>query len=252
MKIQRLRNVWERLAREDPYWAVLTAPDKQGNRWKLDEFFATGVTEVTASLAEIAEAGLTPAPGRALDFGCGVGRLTQALATTFDEVVGVDVAAEMIVLADRHNRLPERVTYVHNPRSDLRRFADGSFDLVYSLITLQHITPDLTRGYLREFGRLCRPGGVVYFQLPTAVPREPVEAKKLSWWLPTMAVRLRRWTMRWWRKFSGVGDVMRMHALPEAEVRSILTTAGLQVVVARPHAFSSDCESQVYVAVRRC
>lgn len=40
----------------------------------------------------------------ALDFGCGVGRLTQALAAHFDEVTGVDISPSMIKLAKKYSR----------------------------------------------------------------------------------------------------------------------------------------------------
>ena len=44
--------------------------------------------------------GGSPAARRsALDFGCGIGRLSQALAEHFDQVYGVDISPKMIELA---------------------------------------------------------------------------------------------------------------------------------------------------------
>lgn len=242
--------VWERLARDDPYWAVLTAPDKVGNQWKLDAFFQTGIEDVEASLAVIDQHCPDLAKDRALDFGCGVGRLSQALAKTYQSVVGVDVAAKMLELAARHNRAPEQVSFVHNTRADLSKFPAGSFDLVFSLITLQHIPADLIRSYLPEFVRVLRPGGVIYFQLPTSVPPEPIEARKWSWYPPTMATRLKRWGGRWFRRFTGVGDPMRMNALPVAEVESLLQSAGAHMVAIIDQPVTDDCPSNVYIARR--
>jgi hypothetical protein len=65
-------DTWERLARVDALWAVLSEPDKQGNRWDLDDFLRTGEEEISALLADLAVFGPVPT-GSALDFGCGVG-----------------------------------------------------------------------------------------------------------------------------------------------------------------------------------
>ena len=43
-----------------------------------------------------------------LDIGCGVGRLTQALSSRFDECWGVDIAPSMIESANKLNRCPDR------------------------------------------------------------------------------------------------------------------------------------------------
>jgi ubiquinone/menaquinone biosynthesis C-methylase UbiE len=250
MNILRLRMVWEHLARHDPFWAVLAASEKAGNRWKIDEFFDLGTREVEASLTTLAH----HMPGlpreRALDFGCGVGRLTQGLGHHYQQVIGVDVAAGMIGLANRHNRTPAKVSFVHNPRADLQRFASDHFDLVFSLITLQHVPPPLIEAYVREFVRVARPGGALYFQIPTSVPVIPQEIKEWSLYPPTMWKRLKRWSGRWFRKTTGIGDVMRMNALPEERVRMILATAGAKLIATIDHPIGNGYASQIYVACK--
>lgn len=156
---------WEALAAHDPLWAIVSSPGKDGNRWDLDEFLATGDVEVRAVLAQIAERGVTFERGRALDFGAGVGRLTQALATHFTHVDGVDIAAPMIERARAINRFGDRVTYHLGDGSTLP-FPDDRFDFVFSKIVLQHVGIDLQRHYLREFLRVARPAGLVVFQAP--------------------------------------------------------------------------------------
>lgn len=160
MKLWQVQRHWDELAKADPLWAVLTESEKQGRRWSVDEFFSTGVAEVGADMARVRQ--LEPGfSGRtALDFGCGAGRLTQALARHFDRVTGVDISGRMIALARGHSG-NSRVDFVHNPRADLRRFPGGSFDFVYSRITLQHIAPRYTRRYLAEFARVLAPGGIL-------------------------------------------------------------------------------------------
>ena len=220
MKLWQTRRHWEKFARTDPLWAVLTAPGKEGNRWALDEFLATGQQDIAAALAAIRARHPTLARGRALDFGCGVGRLTQALALEFDRVTGVDIAADMLTHARQHNRCGDRVTYVHNPAADLGCFPDASFDLVLSLITLQHVAPAYSRGYLAEFVRLCAPGGVAYFQVPDRRinPKKP----RLSLYPPTLAKKFSRWV----NTFTAAQPAMEMHVLPRDEVIAVIRAAG--------------------------
>jgi 2-polyprenyl-3-methyl-5-hydroxy-6-metoxy-1,4-benzoquinol methylase len=93
---------FELLAKRDPLWAILTDPSRKGNRWRLDEFLATGESEIDHCLRFLARRGLSPIDSAvALDFGCGVGRLTRALARRFDRVYGVDAAPTMIENIER-------------------------------------------------------------------------------------------------------------------------------------------------------
>src|SRR3954466_15239886 len=79
--LAQLRNTWQALGEDDPLWAILSQPDKRGGRWDADTFFAAGEQEVAAILAHCAALARPQAHRLALDFGCGVGRLTRALAS---------------------------------------------------------------------------------------------------------------------------------------------------------------------------
>jgi 2-polyprenyl-3-methyl-5-hydroxy-6-metoxy-1,4-benzoquinol methylase len=156
---------WEKLGKEDPFWAILTLPEKKGNKWGPEEFFETGMREISLVMSEVSDLGLSPTHGKALDFGCGVGRLSQALARTFQEVHGVDISSSMIKHANRFNRWPGKCMFHVNPRDDLSLFRDEQFDFVYSNIVLQHIEPRHATQYIREFFRVLKSGGVAVFQV---------------------------------------------------------------------------------------
>ena len=168
------RRDWEALGRSDPLWAVWTHPERRHGGWAghEDEFFGAGAGEVRGILAAGARHGVPAARGRALDFGCGVGRLTRPLAEHFDEVLGLDLSRAMVerareVSADRPN-----CRFEVNATADLVGLADGSFDLVLSLITLQHVSERAAvRSYLRELARVLAPGGLLAVQAPLHVPR---------------------------------------------------------------------------------
>ena len=166
-----MNDFWEDAARKDPLWAILSDPAKRNRAWNIDEFFETGRRDIAALFRDLRTVGCSVQFGDALDFGCGVGRLTQALAPSFQRVTGVDISPTMIRIGERLNRFPDRVRYVVNARPDLAVLPDMSFDFIYSDIALQHIPPDQSRAYLAEFLRLLRPGGLASFQL-TAEHRE--------------------------------------------------------------------------------
>ncbi len=90
--------------------------------------------------------------GKLLDYGCGYGDLTYAVSRTFD-VHGVDVDPERVAFARReYAPLPFDVC----PSNELQ-FADGSFDVVLSVVVI-HFTTDPV-AHLREARRVLRPGG---------------------------------------------------------------------------------------------
>ena len=120
--IRRLKQARDELGRKDPLWAIQSLPDKKGNKWRLDEFFETGRREIQDVLSYLRVRNLTPTGRRVFDFGCGVGRLSQALAEHFDEVHGVDLSDSMIAIARRHNRHGTRCLYHVNDRADLSLF----------------------------------------------------------------------------------------------------------------------------------
>jgi SAM-dependent methyltransferase len=167
---QHLRRSWEVFATDDPLFAIVTAPGKNGNRWDPDEFFELGRREVQDVFAALGRHGLDPPRSRALDFGCGVGRLTRFFADHFETAIGVDVSSRMVELARGYAPGPGGPVYAHNPRPDLALFADGTFDLVFSTLVLQHMRPDYAMGYVAEFVRLLSPEGVAMFSLPNRGP----------------------------------------------------------------------------------
>jgi len=160
---------WEAFGRRDPLFGVLSDPTKQNGRWDVDEFFNSGRAHVAKLFRILEEHGVTFSGGRALDFGCGVGRLTLPISERFEHTVGVDVAPSMIRLARRHNTAASRCEFGVNTAPDLRHFQSGSFDFVHSCLVLQHIPPDVSLRYIAEFLRVTRPGAIAVFQAPAGV-----------------------------------------------------------------------------------
>jgi SAM-dependent methyltransferase len=158
---------WDQFAATDPLWAVLSFPEKRGGRWSLQEFMKTGEREVSLLFHQLAELQLPLPTTRALDFGCGVGRVSQALARRIDRVLGADISPLMIDLARRLNHYPDRAEYVCTAETGLEALPAASFDCIYSNIVLQHVEPGMSEGYLRQFFRLLAPRGLLVVQLPS-------------------------------------------------------------------------------------
>jgi SAM-dependent methyltransferase len=226
MRLARLRRHWDEFGRTDPLWAILTAPDKKGNRWSVDEFLQTGRDEIAALMSYLDAHRLPAQRMRALDFGCGAGRLTHALARHFDEVIGIDIAPSMIDVArNLHGSTPGLLFRV-NESNRLDWIATDSIDLVYTRLVLQHMHPRYIRDYLAEFVRVLRPGGALVFQLPSdeAAPVR-VEGSGLKRLLPLKVIALIR-AARQLREFPR----MEIHGLARDEVERLLAGAGASVV----------------------
>ena len=213
-----LRNDWETLAKEDALHAILTDETKVGGRWNVAEFMATGIAEIEMVMQYLAGLGRIPDwNGTALDFGCGVGRLTQALGRHFVSCVGVDISQRMVEKAASMNQMAN-CQYLANSGAKLP-FPDATFAFIYSNIVLQHIPRRFAKKYLSEFVRVLSPGGVLVFGV-----QDSFAAPTLS----SLAIRIRhilhlRSRIKAFLKI-GPGD-MQMHCLPRRVVLSALGQA---------------------------
>ena len=253
--VSRVQRAWDTLANVDPMWAILTDPSKLGLKWSEVDFFESGHREIGDLMAEIDR--LVPGAPRdhALDFGCGIGRLSGALAEYYGHVDGVDVAPSMVSLARERNAHPDRCIFHLNPASNLRLFTDQTFDLIYSNIVLQHIQPSLALRYISEFARCAKPGGLVVFQAPH---RRRLNAASLRRYvlhgayaiLPVWAVKIYRRT-----KYKGLDRTvidrlpktpMEIHAVHQKRVEKALGRQFRLLMASDPHPPDDAFEGRKY------
>jgi ubiquinone/menaquinone biosynthesis C-methylase UbiE len=242
MEIKDVQQDWDAFGKSDPLWAIITDPKRRGNRWDVSEFFKTGVSEIRQLMDYVDSLGVPVPKKRALDFGCGVGRLSQALAGYFQEVHGVDVAPSMIDLASQYNRYGDRCRYHLNDRPSLALFGDDTFDFVYSNITLQHIDPIHSKKYIKEFVRILAPGGLLVFQMPGAALRRLAHVKHFIagqlLWLYRRIGYARR-------------PIMLMHSVRREEVQLLLERSSARIIdVSENQSAGRDWLSYRYCATK--
>jgi len=161
---QKTDEAWEYYGKNEPYFGVLTANDfKTSELTEANKraFFATGERYIEYLFGTISEHFDSAfRPSRALDFGCGVGRLAIPLAKRAESVVGVDVSESMLATAKRNSEEQSLTNIEFIKGDDLLSRVSGQFDFVHSFIVFQHIPP--YRGY-RIFERqidLLRQDGI--------------------------------------------------------------------------------------------
>jgi len=223
--LQKLQRTWEGLAQADPLWAICTDPAKQNQRWSREEFFITGKNEVGVVLRCLAELGVSvDGKAPALDFGCGVGRLTRALAEHFAECWGVDISPTMIRLAQEFNRDLPQCRFLLNERDELESLQDNYFGFVYTSIVLQHMADRYIRKYIAELVRVLRPGGVLVFQLP-----DSLRGSALARIRAKVALRARLQSVFGKQELRS----MEMHCIREPAIRKLVQATGARVVDVR-------------------
>lgn len=94
-----------------------------------------------------------------LDFGCGWGRLIRFFLKDVEaaNLFGVDCCEPMIDLCKHSNLYANFLTI--DPTPPLT-FADKTFDVIFAFSVFSHLPEGLHKGWLREFSRILKPGGV--------------------------------------------------------------------------------------------
>lgn len=241
-KLEKLQHNWDGFAEVDPLWAILTDPAKENGRWNISDFFASGKIEIKTVFEYLKSLNLDVniIAGPALDFGCGVGRLTQAMSEYFDLCYGVDISTKMIEQAKAFNEHPEKCNYTVNTSADLSIFDSNYFGFIYTSIVLQHIPYQYSKEYLKEFVRVLKPGGVLIFQIPDRYEGAELRDTEKQSLRKKLRIRTRLKNLFRFAEFTGYGRhssvyqlkgyESEMHSIQEDLVRAILNRAGAKII----------------------
>lgn len=212
---ERIGAAWKTFGETEPHWSVIVNDDfLQSNlAANIDRFYAGGRGDIRFNLNFLHRAGLPVRFERALDFGCGVGRLTLGLAEHAREAVGVDISPPHLKLATERALAEgvDNVTFeaIQSVR-DIARFQN--FDFITSFIVLQHNPPPVMAALYRGLLDALAPGGVAIVQMPTYIVGQKFSsAAYLASQQPSM----------------------EMNALPQKHIFEIIEAAGCRALEVR-------------------
>ncbi len=227
---------WCRWAETEPYFGVLADP-----RFRMtsigankDAFFELGRLSIAERVAAAERHFGVFGRGRALDFGCGVGRLTLPLAALFDEVVGLDIAPAMLAEARRNAEAHGITNCRFAPSDDGLSEAGGAFDLVITSMVLQHIPVRRGLRIVQQLLDRVTPGGIAALQF--CIERNDSAASRCRYWaqchIPGAQAALNLMRGRPWRE-----PLMQMNAYPLDTVLALARAAGFGAVLVEtiPH-----------------
>ena len=239
--LKNLQKNWEQLSDQNAMWAILSK-GKNTYSWDEEEFFLRGKKECDKTLAIINKLKPDFAFDSFVDFGCGIGRLTQAFMGHFKQGYGIDISSTMISKALRLNRYGDKCEYLVNDSADLNIIEDDSVNMVYSRITLQHIRPHEAANYIKDFIRILNKDGLALFQIPA---NPPLYFKLLYRLLPvpifTFLVKLK----------TGSKAVMEMHWIPKEEIEKIIKeSTGKLILIIPDQAVKNGWESYMYCVTK--
>lgn len=244
MALKDVQKTYEAYGKDDPLYAVLSRKDAKDKQWDVDEFFASGRQEIAEAMRYLAQLGVQVDKGRAMDFGCGVGRLTQALCEEFGSALGIDISYSMIESAERHNKFGDRCEYRVNTSDDLAQLGNAGFDFVYSNISLQHSPPEASSRYIAEFFRILKPGGIALFQVPSGPRHDPGSLGAKIYSLKRGPLR------RFWKRIRGMPPV-EIHYINQLLVEEIIQANGGRLIDASQQgSVRGSRVSMLYCAVR--
>lgn len=242
---------WEDWAQADPYYAVLSDPARWDGSWASDsaEFFSSGRAEVQAFLQQCQDHDLPVTWDKALDFGCGLGRVTHTLAARCEQVLGVDVSPTMVSEATRLHANVENMAF--HCIGEVADLSGETFDLIWSVLVLQHMGS--SAAIQKAMASLCsmlNVSGTMLIEIPHSIPSAS--------WRGRLRLRTRLFGLLravsmppdFLKRRLGLCPSMTMHAVPESDVIAMLKAAYLEVIQIRGYDGIDGVSYRRYLARR--
>lgn len=161
MSKKTIRSFWDKKAKENPYWYVSSYCNYDSQR-DMQDFWASG-HQIWADLKRE----LHYSPKRTdmvVEIGCGVGRLTRAIAPEVGHVEAFDISEEMLRIAKAGS--VKNATFRLADGFNLASLEDNSADLVLAYCVFQHLPSwAALRDYVLDMFRVAKPVAIVAFTL---------------------------------------------------------------------------------------
>jgi len=149
--------------------AELAKFDRLASRWWDPEGESRPLHDLNPARLDYVASRMELRGARVLDLGCGGGLLSEALNAAGADVVGIDLATEVLDVARLHLLESGRhVDYRQVSAEELARTEPASFDAVVCMEMLEHV-PD-PGAILQAISRLLKPGGQVFLSTLNRTP----------------------------------------------------------------------------------
>lgn len=158
--LESSRKFWDQKAKDNPYWYISSFGPYNGRN--LEEFWQSGQAIWSELHATI---GFAPSKeSTVVEIGCGIGRLTCAIAPEVGTVHAFDISSEMLAIA--RDYVPSNAQLHLTSGCDLSPVTNASADLALAYCVFQHLTSLADfQSYLREMSRVSKKGGVLAFTI---------------------------------------------------------------------------------------
>ena len=217
---ERIHQEWEHLGKTEPHWSVVTQPKYYQADFAShsDEFYLSGKHAVQLFTTALRRCGVDQFKLKScLDLGCGVGRVTVHLADSFEKVMGVDISAAHLTIAEAYSRDKHIAGVEWQQWQSLNQIRNMSeVDAIFSLITFQHNPPPVMAWILRTVLSHLKPGGVAFIQIPTYKTGYMFEVERYMHTTPT--------------------NTMEMHFLPQYEIFKVINESNCRMLEIREDA----------------
>ncbi len=223
---------WQRWGESEPYYGVMTDPrylSANLDEARKAEFFATGeryVVQLQATLEKLF-GGVHPA--RAVDFGCGTGRILLPLAAAYPEACGIDVSAAMRRECER-NLAAAGAVNATVCSTDVFLAGAEQCDLLHSSLVFQHIRPAQGFAVLSRLLEHLSDDGVLALQFCTATGQSAARlfAGRVKNRVPGLPA-----LVSWLRNRRALPAPMEMHAYDRQQLDATFLRHGVQIAHVR-------------------
>lgn len=158
---------------------------------------------------------------KALDIGCGAGRMTHVLGLRFGHVLGIDTSPLMIEQANGHRQL-DNVTFSAVDLQDMNPSASDAFDTIFSYEVFHYLSREQLRRYWQQSFAMLNPGGELVFQMNV----EPIT------WKTRLSLQFRAFLdsigIHEWRGWPNDPGFQRRYHAPEW-IQSQLESIGFEI-----------------------
>lgn len=228
-----MRRDWDERARRNAFHYIASWQKE----WDVESFLNSGEEDYSKLVAPVLERCGVPTTGKLMiELGCGAGRMTRSFARRYQQVLAIDISAEMLRKAREVDRGQSNILLLQVGGADISCVRNQAVNFLFSYLVLQHLPNEkLCQSYIREFLRVLRPGGAFLFQFNASSKPTMNLRGRLAWgvvdglWSAGLAPISRGMAKLAGLDPAAAGKSWRGTAMQGSRVKEMLRSAGGEV-----------------------